>query len=574
MVNKPLNEHRKNKTLKPWVLLLAGLVLFAIPGYDNNIGFAALSTVNGWQLYLIALLPVVWVYLILFSVSGRCLSAALLTTAVFAFFLFLNYKKIESLSAPLLYDDLFFFRDWLSSYRVFSEYISIRASKVTILIVLVSFLLWIYIKEKPVLKLLPRLLFLLLPVLLISWYANTWDIGAGYRKLGIVDRAWSQIENQKYNGMYTVFVLSAYNTEQELPEQDLEILSELHQARSEFNEKTDSVKPDIIFYLSEALFDVGILSDYDECEMFKAPCELQHNAVAGSFDAPTFGGGTTRTEFAVITGVDVLRFRKYLNIPYRKVMHQQANSIAWELKKNGYRTVAIHPNHAAFYSRNIAMPNLGFDEFISRDKFTHLTKQNGTYINDADLNQQILATLEDSDQPVFILAISIENHGPWGKRKIREPEKLQQIKIPSQLDPQSQRQLREYIYHTQYAEQALIELYDYIQGSEKPAALFFYGDHLPALETVFDQLEFDNGLSARQQHSMYFYTKNFASADLPPLLAAHQVTPLILHDLKLLKPNNFYDIYRVHNGYYQGLNNSERQAISDQAQLQQLYWQH
>lgn len=572
-MNKPLSERRKNKILKPWTLLLAGLVLFAIPAYDSNIGFAALSTSTGLHLYLVALLPVVWIYLILFSVSARYLSAALLTTALFAFFLFLNYKKLESLSAPLLYDDLFFFRDWLSSYRVFSEYISIRASKVTILIVLVSFVLWVYIKEKPVLKLLPRLLFLLLPMLLISWYVNTWNINAVYKNLGIVDRAWSQIENQKHNGVYTVFVLSAYNIEQELPEQDLEVLSELHRSRSEFNEKTDSVKPDIIFYLSEALFDVGILSDYDDCEMFKARCELQHNATTGSFDAPTFGGGTTRTEFAVITGVDVLRFKKYLNIPYRKVMHQQANSIAWELKNNGYRTVAIHPNHAEFYSRNIAMPNLGFDEFISRDKFTRLSKPNGTYVNDADLNQQILAILQSSDQPVFIMAISIENHGPWGKRNIREPEKLQQIKVPSQLDPKSQRQLREYIYHTQYAEQALIELYDHIQNSDKPAALFFYGDHLPALEPVFDQLEFDNGLSARQQHSLYFYSKNFESADLPPLLAAHQVTPLILHDLKLLKPNNFYDIYRVNNGGYQVLNNAKRQVISDQAQLQQLYWQ-
>lgn len=572
-MNEKFASDSTRYVLKLFIAMLGVLVLFAIPAYDSNIGMGVLNSATGWRIYLIALLPVIWVFVIIFSISGRWLFAALITSAIFAFFLFLNYKKLDALSAPLLYDDLFFFHDWLSSYRVFSEYITIRASKVAILIVLVSLLVWLCVKEKPILGWLPRLLFMVIPALIFSWCLNALDIREGYRKLGVIDRSWSQIENQRYNGVFTVFVLSAYNTKQELPEQDLKVLGELHQLRSEFSESTDSVKPDIVFYLSEALFDVAILADYDDCEMFNARCELQHNAATGDFNAPAFGGGTTRTEFAVITGVNVLKFEEYLNIPYRKVMHQRANSIAWELKKNGYKTIAIHPNHAEFYSRNIAMPNLGFDEFISRDDFSNLSPQNGTYINDSDLNQKITAALENNQQPVFILAISIENHGPWGKRNIREPKKMQQIKVPQQLNSENQRQLREYIYHTQYAEQGLIELYDYIQNRDDPAALFFYGDHLPALNEVFAELEFDNGLPPRRQPSFYFYTKNFEPADLPSTMAAHEVTPLVLHDLKLLKANNFYDIYRINTGRFQALDDAERQTMTKQAQLQQLYWQ-
>ena len=44
---------------------------------------------------------------------------------------------------------------------------------------------------------------------------------------------------------------------------------------------------------------------------------------------------------------------------------QTVESVAYDLKENGYATHAIHNHRAAFYSRNEVYPNLGFDDFTA-----------------------------------------------------------------------------------------------------------------------------------------------------------------------------------------------------------------
>lgn len=46
-------------------------------------------------------------------------------------------------------------------------------------------------------------------------------------------------------------------------------------------------------------------------------------------------------------------------------MDRTVESVAYDLKENGYATHAIHNHRAAFYNRNSVYANLGFDDFTA-----------------------------------------------------------------------------------------------------------------------------------------------------------------------------------------------------------------
>lgn len=60
-------------------------------------------------------------------------------------------------------------------------------------------------------------------------------------------------------------------------------------------------------------------------------------------------------------------------------------------------------------------------------------------------------------------------------------------------------ELAHYLYHARRADQALAGLLDHVARRERPTVVLFYGDHLPALDEVFDQVGFVDGASARTQ---------------------------------------------------------------------------
>ena len=77
-------------------------------------------------------------------------------------------------------------------------------------------------------------------------------------------------------------------------------------------------------------------------------------------------------------------------------------SVAYDLKENGYATHAIHNHRAAFYSRNEVYPNLGFDDFTALEYMPAVEKTPTNWAKDGVLKDQILQALdvtEDQAEP-------------------------------------------------------------------------------------------------------------------------------------------------------------------------------
>jgi phosphoglycerol transferase MdoB-like AlkP superfamily enzyme len=76
--------------------------------------------------------------------------------------------------------------------------------------------------------------------------------------------------------------------------------------------------------------------------------------------SPTFAGNTSLVEYEVLTGLSNA-FLPAGAIPFDHYLRRPTPSIASMLKKQGYQTVAVHPFHAWFWSRDRVYPHLGFD---------------------------------------------------------------------------------------------------------------------------------------------------------------------------------------------------------------------
>ena len=126
-------------------------------------------------------------------------------------------------------------------------------------------------------------------------------------------------------------------------------------------------------------------------------------------------------------------------------------------------------------------PHLGFDEFIDIQEFNESDKL-GTYVSDAAVTRKIEEKLAESERPLFIFAITMENHGPWRPKRIDIPEAV--------LDatPRRARNVAQYLAHLENADAMIGRLRRVLKKQASGAVFCFYGDHLPGFSKFFNAI--------------------------------------------------------------------------------------
>ena len=257
----------------------------------------------------------------------------------------------------------------------------------------------------------------------------------------------------------------------------------------------DAQKPDIVVILSESFFDPTIMNGYPPgTDLTPNLHRLEQHATSGWLHVPTFGGGTIRTEFEVLTGLS-LRYFPEVQFPYLQIHQKRIPGIVRLLAGDGYTTLAVHGNNPGFWNRTTAFKELGFDKFISIADFPPDDSINdGKYMSDKSFTDELLRQLPDSGPPRFMLGISIEAHGPYDQSPGIDTKVRDAIPVPKGVtDPQAKLELRNYVYHMQHADQQLGRLVDTLAQRKRRTLVLFFGDHLPALVPAFQQAGFRNG---------------------------------------------------------------------------------
>lgn len=201
--------------------------------------------------------------------------------------------------------------------------------------------------------------------------------------------------------------------------------------------------------------------------------------------APVFGGGTCDAELEMLTGCSMVFFPPD-TAPYKYYIRQPLPSIATILRNRGYRTVSLAGSFESYFNDHQVYPRLGFDEFISAERWTieNITTREW-YIDDEATTRQVIDTAERlgrEQRPYFINVNTMENHWPY------PPERYAGLDYPVRdgietdvLDERLQRMLTTFTIGMQRSDEALGQLIAHFRNADAPTMIVFYGDHLPGL---------------------------------------------------------------------------------------------
>lgn len=533
---QPLAQQRFPALLSAAIAIaaLAGLVFWLDPWLTLEFELLTLALNTG---------PVAIVFALLVAICRRIWPAALLTGLLLGLLFHINAVKLEELHQPLLLSDALLLPQVVGNMALFARY-GLSVLLIMGLALAIAALALAFKLERPKFGLIGSIA-MAVPALALLALLRTPAVSAVFANQGGLDTPWSPIKSVESSGLIAALAASMNAKLRVIPERQSQQANQLREILgiTASPESDSQDRPDVVIILSESFFDPGIIEGVDQCETLPRWCQLTANSLSGSMLVPTYGGNTTRTEYEVLTGVpySVLPDGVY---PYTSIVTRQTASLASWLRSLGYRTSAIHPHTGSFWQRNIAFPLMGFDTFISEENFGPHQRA-GYYISDKDLTDRIAKKLgDDSDAPQFIFAISMENHGPWAdQRPYVDTDRLTRMPAPSQLSEPAAFTWRQYIYHARNSMRELERLQALIEQRDKPTLVIFFGDHLPSLPQVFNEIEFSNGEDAHTQAVPYLALSNFqmtATAWMPE--RSYQLANWTLALANLPKPRALEDL--------------------------------
>lgn len=501
-----------------WSVFITGVVYLITTSQILRVGWRILQAPT---MLLLNILPVLLLILLLFFLTRKLFFSVSCTGVVFLFFAVVDRVKVIMRQEPLLPTDLTLVKETLAILKTFPAY-----QLVLIGLLLLAFAVLLVLSftksKKTALPPLPRVIGLAL-VIACAFGANQFIYAdkTRYDAYPTVDNPYFQVNQYNTKGMIYSF-LHQYNiTKMTAPEgYDAKYFAELEQ--TQWNAPEEKKYPHIIMIMGEAFSDMSENSHLsfagyrDPLQNFKAICSSD-NAYSGHIVVPNFGGGTSNTEYDVLTGCST----RYLDnpLPSYNFIHGDFDGMPRQLQKLGYETLSIHPGYAWFYNRQNVYPDLGFQSrYFLEDSFDLETQGYGGYINEVVTMDKIIDTLDthikEKDSPLFSFTVTIQNHGPYEKHYGTLPANFS---TDVSLNENQTDLLTQYFTGIIDADEQIGRLQEYAENSDEPIVLVYFGDHLPGFSNgmeFFDLLDYPidaNGTPAEQlavYETPYFIWQN------------------------------------------------------------------
>ena len=278
-----------------------------------------------------------------------------------------------------------------------------------------------------------------------------------------------------------------------IEKEELDIYSEdrLNQIKEEAmkldGNSSEGENPNIIVIMAESFTDItkvnGIEFNQDPLSNYR---ELEKEGTTGTATVSIYGGETSMSEFEYLTA-STAKFIPDKKYPYSQAMKGDTLSIVTTLKKEGYYTTSIHPNTGGFYNRENAYKHLGFDNSIFINDMQNIDNYYGENVSDMDVAEEIVKQYEESPaDKKFIFTVTMEAHMPFTSDKYPEND----IELVSNEYNLSEKDIGEIEIYTKSLynfDKSLKYLTDYFSEKDEEVMLVVFGDHLPALNTLYEE---------------------------------------------------------------------------------------
>ncbi len=247
--------------------------------------------------------------------------------------------------------------------------------------------------------------------------------------------------------------------------------------------------PHIITIQSESFFDARLLHDSIKPSVLKNfDAVITQAQQYGRLVVPAWGAYTMRTEFSFLTGIPnhTLGFNRF--DPYQRLAKNNIPTLAHYLSSIGYKCICIHPHSASFFGRDKIFPKLGFNTFIDIAAFDE-SQKDGPYIGDAAVTEKVLQIINEASDPLFIFAITMENHGPLHLEKTGQDDEAQIYQSPPPTDFHD---LTAYLRHLKNADKMIGDLTSALKQMKSDSILCLFGDHVPSMPKVYDAVKYND----------------------------------------------------------------------------------
>lgn len=463
-------------------------------------------------------LPWFLIMVLLHGLSGRPVLALTLGSALTVLIYQVNGLKQFNLDTPLLPSDLILWQQLLHNAGFFAAYTGHNLRWVLAALVVLAALMfvafWLDARlSRP--RGAPRIaLTALALVALVTMYRGDGPWHSAYGRTSLPDmKLWDAMRTVQKVGFAAFFVRALHEAHASTPPTGVSPLvvgfaqQHAHALQARQQRPLPAELPDIVIVQSEAFFDPGLVNGLDADAYMPNFKALAATGIAGRMGVRAYGGGTIRTEFEVLTGYPMSAFPA-VAYPYYGLAAEWMPSVPRRLAAWGYTTAFLHPFRADFWNRKQVIPQLGFDEIQYEDAFA-TARRAGRFVSDQALFDHVLAYLdENQDTPQFVMAITMQNHGPWNADAGRLADNLKGHALPAGLSADGTRELTYYLAHLVSGDAALGDFARRLLARPRPTVLVFYGDHLPSLAHAFADLGFVDARPETRQPSDYMLLSN------------------------------------------------------------------
>jgi phosphoglycerol transferase MdoB-like AlkP superfamily enzyme len=316
--------------------------------------------------------------------------------------------------------------------------------------------------------------------------------------------------------------------------------------------------PDIVQVLEESTFDPSIFAAcvVPECRLSLFQPDARTRGT-GVLRTHTFGGGTWVSEFATLTGMPQDIFGAGgMYAPYVLAPHVR-NALAMQLRRLGYLTIAIYPTEGSFINGRNAYRSYGFDHLydvneLKLDEWEETDKQM------FDAAKRVYDQVKKPGQPVFIMILTINQHGPHDDLPLAQLPAPFNRGLPVGLSPAATINFSAYLSRLHDSDVAMRGLEHDFLDRPQPTLLVHFGDHQPSFEGMIRPMARTLPPALQQYRDFltyYMLKSNYAGDPLPsyPMMDIAFLPSMVLQAAGLPKDPYFSALHALRtrcNGLY------------------------
>lgn len=447
------------------------------------------------------------VFALIWGIIGNYNKAGFVSITFFVIFALIQYYIISFRGRPILASDIFAIKTAVAVADAYDFSIDFRILLSIIIIYSIIVICFLTKIDKIALKarIIRGAIFITIGCSIISLVI----FSPIMKKMGVWVNYWEYESSCKNNGYFFSALYSANNLIVSKPSNYKEDISSYNILEYKVDKSKQS-PTNIIVIMNESWADLSLLGDLETNKPYNDYYNnLTKNVVKGYLNVNTFGGGTSLTEYELLTG-NTTTFLPEGVPPYQTYYAEKMCGLATTMKAQGYTTIAMHPGGRSSWNRQNIYPMMQFNSYSSVEDWPYDTVR-GLVSDQSNIDRLInYFSSKPTGEKTFIFNITIQNHGGYVGEYDDFKTDIYTTNLSKEYDD-----VNNYLTLVSMTDDSIKYILDYFSEYDDNTMIVMFGDHYPALnKSFYNEILGDNPSEEKlenQYKTPYFIWTNYDS---------------------------------------------------------------